>query len=170
VLIVPEAEPVVGKFRATHLPESVAKRIPPHITLLFPFAPATSVDTALLDEVRSHFAEIGPFDGQLDGVRRFEEHVWLAPTPHQRFVEIVLATTSRFPSFSPYAGQFGDGDPIPHLTVGATDGTSIDALVATAERELAPQLPIRFRVEAAWLIVELPDDSWRPTERFPFRQ
>jgi 2'-5' RNA ligase superfamily len=149
--------------------EKVAQRVPAHITLLVPFVPADRVDEGALRTARSHFAEILSFDAELAAVGRFEEHVWLSPAPRECFVELISATWERFPEYPPYGGDFAGHDPVPHLTVGgSTATTTIDELVAAAERELAPHLPLAFHVDAASLLVEQSDHSWRATERFRF--
>jgi 2'-5' RNA ligase len=166
-VIVLEAEPVVADFRARFAAESVARRIPPHVTLLFPFAALTLVDEQLRARVRAHFAAVQAFDAELNGVDRFDGHVWLAPAPRERFVELVTATCSRFPEFPPYGGDFDA--PAPHLTVGASSADStVDEIARAAEAELAPRLPVGFRADAAWLLVEQEDGTWAADERFPF--
>ncbi len=159
----------MAPFRAIYDAEKVAMRVPAHITLLYPFVLAARIDERLLGAVRSHFAGITEFEAELVAVGRFDEHVWLAPAPSERFVELVSATWARFPECAPYDGQFEGHDPVPHLTVGGSNPTTtLDELVAAAERELAPRLPLTFHVDAAWLLVEQSDLSWRATERFPF--
>ena len=61
-------------------------------------------------------AEVPAFDIALVRVDRFEEHVWLAPEPSERFVALTELTAARFPDWPPYDGAFEEV--IPHLTVG----------------------------------------------------
>jgi 2'-5' RNA ligase len=166
---VPEAEPVVASFRSTYAAESVATRIPAHVTLLFPFVDAERVDATLRVVVRQHFAARSAFDARLDGIGRFDGHVWLVPVPRERFVDLVRVTCDRFPECAPYGRSFSK--PVPHLTVGAaTPERSTDEIARAAEAELAPRLPLPFRVDAAWLLVEQADGTWVADERFPFER
>jgi len=136
------------------------------VTLLFPFVPAARVDETRRGEARAPFTAIDPFDAELDAIGRFDGHVWLAPTPRPRFVELVTATYSRFPEFPPYGGGFAE--PVPHLTIGAASPDApVDEIARVAGVELASALPIRFRADAAWLLVEQEDGTWVADERFP---
>jgi 2'-5' RNA ligase len=147
----------------------VAKRIPPHVTLLFPFAPAVRVDGVLRTTLRAHFARLRAFDGELERIDRFDGHVWLAPGPSERFVEAVAATCARFPELPPYGGEFTEV--VPHLTIGsATSEVPTEEIAAAADAELAPHLPVAVRVDAAWLLVEHEDGTWAADERFPFAE
>lgn len=162
----PEAEPVVATFRARYAAESVAKRIPAHITLLIPYVAAASLDADSVSAAREHFAGVAPFDAALVEIGCFAEHVWLAPSPREVFVELISSTCRRFPD-SPYGDAFPN--PVPHLTVGqAGPGGSVAEIARAAEVELAPRLPVAFRVDAAWLLVEQDDRTWVASERFGF--
>lgn len=160
----PEAEAVVGPFRARFDADAVARRIVPHVTVLFPFVPAVRMDDAVRADLTAHFGGLPPFRASLHAVRRFDEHVWLAPAPRARFVELIEATCARFPEFPPYGGAFDE--PEPHLTIGeATAETSTEAILEAA-RELEPALPLRFPVEAVCLLEEQHDGTWAIATRF----
>ena len=166
ILIVPEAESVVATFRARYAAESLAKRIPAHITLLIPYVAASRLDDVAVSSAREHFGSFAPLDAELVEVGRFTEHVWLAPSPREPFVGLIQDTCRRFPE-SPYGETFPN--PVPHLTVGqATPSLSAEEIARTAEEELGPQLPVAFRVDAAWLLVEQEDGTWIADERLPF--
>lgn len=167
-LLVPvrEADPLVGDFRRRHNAESVARRMPPHVTVLFPFARAAAVDDDLLHVVSSHFAGIAGFEAEMGGVGRFDDYVWLAPLPHDRWVQLLSATWARFPEYPPYEGQ--PVEPEPHLTIAAVDGAVVAArLAAEAELELGTDLLLRFEVDGVSLFEEQGDGTWRETTRFP---
>jgi 2'-5' RNA ligase len=165
VVWVPEAEPVVGSFRRRFHAESVARRVVPHITVLFPFVPAVHVDDALRERVASHFAGHRAFDASLDEIRTFDAHVWLAPAPRELFVDLLRATSARFPDLPPYEALFDE--PEPHLTIGAATEETPTASILEAARELEPALPVRFQVDAVWLLEELHDGTWAVSTRFP---
>jgi hypothetical protein len=162
---VPEAEPLVDGFRARFDTRSVALGIVPHVTVLFPFVDVPELPTVRA-AVAAHFSAQPAFDAELVDVGRFDGHVWLAPAPRARWVELIEATCGRFPDTPPYAGAFDE--PEPHLTVGeATSAHPLEAIAAAAGAELAPHLPVRFRVDAVAQLEEQPDGMWSVTGGYP---
>lgn len=159
------AEEVVGDFRRRHNAESVARRIPPHITVLFPFVRVANLDDAVRSVAASHFGCFAAFDAELTRVGRFDEFVWLAPQPRDRFVELIDATCVRFPQFPPYEDT--GIEPEPHLTIAAVDDAAAAVeIAALADRELARLLPFRFAVDCVALFEEGSDGTWHETTRF----
>jgi 2'-5' RNA ligase len=164
VVWVQEAETLVAPFRLRFHADAVARRIVPHVTVLFPFVTAVGLDEELRAQLATHFAAIPAFDASLDGIRRFDAHVWLSPAPRERFVDLIRATCARFPELPPYEGLHDESEP--HLTIGsATEGTTTEAILEAA-RELEPALPLAFRVDAVWLLEELHDGTWALSARF----
>jgi len=165
-LLVPVAADVlVADFRRRHNAVSVARRLPPHITVLFPFARAAEVDDGMRSDLAAHFSTFPPFEAELTGVGRFDTHVWLAPEPRERFVELIIASSDRFPEYPPYEGEAGD--PEPHLTIAAIgEGDSADHVAEIARSELAPLLPFRFTVNSVSLFEECADGAWQESCRF----
>ena len=162
----PEAEPLVSSFRARYAAASVARAMPAHITLSIPYVPAAWLDGASIAPARDHFRGVEPFDAEFVAVGRFDEHVWLAPAPTERFVELIRATCRWYPE-SPYGTEFPE--PVPHLTVGqASEEVTLDAILRAAEVELAPKLPVAFRAAAATLLVEQADGMWEQAVVLPF--
>lgn len=165
VIVVPEAEAVVSAFRERYAARSAA-RIPAHITLLVPYVPAERLDGAAIEAAREHIGQFAPFDAERTGVGRFAEHVWLAQSPTEVFAGLIRATCRRFPESS-YGAEFPE--PVPHLTIGEASGdVSVEEIVRAAECEIAPQLPVRFRVSAASLLVEHADGKWLQGADFGF--
>jgi hypothetical protein len=68
-----------------------------------------------------------------------------------------------FPDFPPYAGEFAQI--VPHITVAQGD----DEVLAATERELEAHLPVKSRVERAWL-VEDAAGGWRRHTAFPLER
>ena len=164
-MLVPEAGAEVGSFRERYDHDAVARGIPPHVTVLFPFAPAAEMEP-LDAHVRAHAATLSCFDARLDGIGSFEEHVWLRPAPPRRWRELIEETARRVPELPPYEGAFETV--VPHLTVGAASRTRpTSAVLDAARRDLAPLLPLRFRVTALTLLAERLDGTWSPEARFP---
>ena len=156
VVVVPEAEPAVGDLYRRHT-RSGREGMPPHVTLLIPFADSESLP---LDEVRAVLEDFDPFAFELAEPRRFEPAsgpiLWLAPEPAAPFVALTEALVEAFPEYRPYGGVFDDI--VPHLTVAVTrDGGLLDGI----ERDLVAALPIAARADAA-TIVHRVDGRWQP--------
>jgi hypothetical protein len=163
-IVVPEAETPTVDFRTRFLMRTVARRIPAHITLLYPFVDADTVDAALLDEVRALYASSAAFAFTLARVETFAAHVWLAPEPRRRFIELIELTYARFPGCAPYGGKFAGSEPVPHLAIG--EGPDVDALRREAERSLAGSLPLRCRAHTVSLLEEQSDGTWAERAAF----
>lgn len=160
IVAVPEAEPLVGEWRAKH-DWSAQQGVPAHITLLFPFVPADEVDERLLRDLRDLFASRPAFTYRLPRLARFPEVAWLAPEPAQPFNDLIDLIVSRYPDYPPYEGIHDVV--IPHLTVAEGD-TELQKEVDAA---LTPQLPIEAEAHIVTLIVEDASGHWHATRRFP---
>ena len=88
--------------------------------------------------------------------------LYLQPEPSEPFRQLTAAVFERWPEAPPYRSAYVDA--IPHLTV-AHDVE--EATLATIEREVAPQLPVRAWVEEAWLYA-YDGERWHPRIRLPF--
>ena len=166
VVHVPSAEALVGGFRRRFNAGSVALGLPPHVTVLYPFASRGELDEAMHEKVGAHFAGIARFDAELVAVARFERWACLVPAPADPLADLLAVTWQRFPEFPPYGASYDE--PAPHLTVGvADDADLVRPIVDAAETELEPRLPLRFPVDAVSLLEELDDGSWSVTERYP---
>ncbi len=124
-----------------------APGVPAHVTILFPFADATEVDEAALEELLSRFHA---FDFALDRVEQFDDGSrWLRPVPSAPFVDLTAAVSERWPDYPPYEGAFDE--PIPHVTITAAD----------------VPVPIAGRATEVVLIVENESDgSWSTLRSF----
>jgi 2'-5' RNA ligase len=164
-LVLPLDEPRLAALRKRFDPVGTAAGIPPHITLLIPFAAPDAVDHAPLE---AFFARWTPLRLALARVEEFPGVVWLAPEPVRDVRERILEVYARFPEFPPYEGEFLD--PVPHATVGAVPEESAQADVAAGVRAAAePLLPLELEVRAASLLEEVAPGRWREAARFPFR-
>jgi len=153
----------VEAFRARAHPRAIARKLPPHVTILPPFVREVDDDDALTADLERHFAGTSRFDGSLTEVGRFRRHVWLAPAPHDRFVDLLTSARDRFPDLV----RDGDRDPLPHLTIAEIGkGESTRHVFEQAEEELGPLLPIRFEVDEVGLY-EVRRDGWHEVRRFP---
>ncbi|MBO0705756.1 MAG: 2'-5' RNA ligase family protein, partial [Candidatus Dormibacteraeota bacterium] len=99
---VPEAEPLVGRWRE-RLDRSAAMGVPAHITILYPFVPPGEVHDRLVIDLRSWFGRVAAFDYALTDVRWFGEDVlWLAPAPDTGFRRLIDGIVARYPLYPPY--------------------------------------------------------------------
>ncbi len=152
VVVVPEAEPLVGRLREQYDHPAGGLGVPAHVTLLFPFG-----DDA--DGLEELFAAAAPFDFSLARTARFAEQpiLFLAPEPAEAFVRLIEALVARYPEFPPYGGEYDAI--VPHLTVGYEVPEDV-------EESLRPSLPIRARAESVTWLEEGPDGRWRERRRF----
>lgn len=157
VVPVPDAEPVVGRWRES-LDPSCLWGVPAHITVLYPFVPPHDLDEAVIGGLADVFAHVEGFDFRLQEVRWFgDEVVWIHPEPPQPFVGLTEMVAARWPEYPPYQGAHAQL--IPHLTI-SQDGRSPQAL--DCARSVASSLPIATRAEAVWLMTGSPEpSSWK---------
>ena len=165
LFIVVAADQLVGDFRRRHHAASVARGLPPHVTILFPFVPVAAVDDRMHSDLAAYFGAFSPFEAKLARVGQFDRHVWLAPEPHDRFVDLIDATHKRFPEYARH--DLERGDPVPHLTIATVEPRdSADRVAELARSELAPLLPFRFAVSDAALLEQGADGMWHELSRF----
>jgi 2'-5' RNA ligase len=149
VVVVPEAEPVVGPHRL-RLDESAPLGAPAHVTVLFPFVPPAEVDQEVLQRVSAVVRAVPTFGYAFSRTAWFDDAVlWLAPDDPRPFRELTERITAAFPQHLPFEGQFPDV--VPHLTVGHRHPR---ALLAAAERAVAPRLPVRGRAGEVVLLAQ----------------
>jgi 2'-5' RNA ligase len=165
IVPVPEAEPVVGRWRRRYTPSGAAG-MPAHVTLLVPF---TDSDVLGVDDTRragAVLADFAPVDLSLAATRYFEgppRVLYLEPEPAEPFREMTAALVREFPEHVPY------GDPdvkiVPHLTV----ATRLEREeLAAIEAEVAVTLPLAARASEAWLM-DSAQGTWQRHSRFAFR-
>ena len=167
LIVAVPAEALVDDFRRRHADFAFERGVPPHVTVLYPFAPASSIDDLVHSELEAHFSTFASFAAELTEVGRFDTAVWLAPRPRSRFVDLLTATHARFPDFPPYGGEVAE--PEPHLTVaelGHDSDGGVEQVAELARLTLEPQLPFRFTVGAVTLIEEQGDGHWRESRRY----
>ena len=168
VVVAAEAEAVVGEWRLRYQRESVERGIPPHLTVLFPFVPATAIDDDTLAELRRVYEPVRPFGYELASVESFPDAAWLAPVPAEAFHELVARARRAFPALPPY------GNPahvvVPHCTIGTDDDPGrVAAMVRELRERLGPDLPIRCRANEVVLVGEQANGTWVTHEAFPFQ-
>jgi 2'-5' RNA ligase len=163
VVVVPEAEPLVGGLRARFDP-SALMGMPTHITILFPFMPVDLLTGDILGTVRTAVASIVEFRFTLEGIGRFPRTTYLAPEPPEPFLALTAALTHAFPNYPPYEGRFPTT--IPHLTVADQN----EDFAETAAAELTEARSRLGGVQAMCREVTLLENSqgghWRQYDSF----
>jgi len=160
VLLVSEAEALVGPFRERHDPAAAAG-MPAHITLLYPFKPPDQIDATVLAGLRQCFAAFAQFPFALAEVRRFEAPnavLWLAPEPAEAFRALTLAIWQRWPELPPYGGRYAEI--IPHLTVAQVQDRQLDSIATCFAPKAAAMLPIRG-MAAEVALMDTRSGRWR---------
>jgi 2'-5' RNA ligase len=138
---------------------NAAAGVPTHVTILYPFLPASHLAAGVRRELATVAAAQAPFVVTFAKVGRFPGVVYLAPRPSVPFLRLTEAVTDRFPSHPPYGGAYDAI--VPHLTI-ADIGTDRQDEVAAEAAEI---LPFRHRVTTIEVIVEGDDGRWRPRWR-----
>lgn len=158
-LIVPvlDAEPVVGAWLDT--PKVHFGGVPLHVTIMYPFLPARSIQQAETQCLAELAAGIAPFDFALTHLDTFPGVYYLAPEPAEPFVAITEAIRHRWPSCQPYGGVYDSV--IPHMTVAFGNDPPGDP------DELEPLLPIVTRASELWLVGQT-TGGWHTLRRLPF--
>lgn len=135
--------------------------IPAHITILYPFVPASE----LTSRHRSMLAAVGrgvePFEITFRRVGRFPTIAYLVPEPSAPITVLTEAVVAKYPGYQPYGGAFDDA--IPHLTVTEAETAPLDEIAAEAER----WLPFTHQATALEVLIESPEGRWRRQWRLP---
>ena len=152
---VPELEPVVGVHRQ-RLDPSAAGDVPAHVTVLWPFVAADALDEATVATLREIAASVPAFECAFTRLSWFEDGLLtLLPDPADPFRALTDAVVAAFPDHPPYAGQY---EPVPHLSVAYADTPLADR--ETAAALIAPDLPVRCRIERLRLMVDDAAGRW----------
>ena len=157
VVVVPEAEQLIGALRRAHTP-SGRDGMPAHVTLLAPFAGLAERDD---DAIRGVCARFHPFGFALRRTGRFDDTgvLYLAPEPAEPFVELIGAFADAFPA---HRSSF---DPVvPHVTVAAgLEPGRLDEIAGQLKRAL----PMRACADDVVLFARSDEGRWEEQARFP---
>jgi 2'-5' RNA ligase len=161
VVLVPEAEAVVGRWRLA-LDPVAQLGVPAHVTVLFPFMPARELSERVVTRLAALFRSTNAFEHSLVRSEWFDDEVlWLAPDAGERFRELTDLVSTAFPEYPPYDGQFDDV--VPHLTV--ADHGPLNEMRAV-EQALQDHLPIKATARAITLMVEQRSARWKAAAAF----
>jgi 2'-5' RNA ligase len=163
IVTVEEAEPVVGDLRQ-RLDPAAQEGLPPHITLLFPFADPRAITARTVASLREAIRGFPPFFFRLSEVARFPGTLYLSPKPADPFTSLTKALVAAFPDFPPYGGRFSDV--VPHLTV--AQGT--ETQLTSAASELAAKLASHGSPRSTCRTLDLIENAsgrWRLMHQIP---
>jgi hypothetical protein len=163
LVMVPEADPVVGRHRAV-LDRAAGLGVAAHVSVLVPFVAPELIDGAVLAGVREVVGGVPRFSAELARVSWFGDRVvFLAPEPAEPFRVLTGALWRRFPGCPPYGGEFAEV--VPHLTIGHDAPPGV---LSAAAAEVVVSLPVCFEVASVLLLAG--DDrpgSWATVAEFP---
>ena len=152
----------IERLRRAH-DRSARLRVPAHITILYPFLPASELTPAVRREVAAIASEVRAFTVTFASAARWPGVVYLEPRPMAPFTALIERAAERFPEHPPYAGAIPEV--IPHLTVVENDSVSLDEVLAAA-RVAVPFVAVAAGLE---VLAEGEDGRWRHHWRLPFR-
>ena len=163
ILEVPSVPERLEKLRQLHDPFA-SSGIPPHMTVLFPFRSAESID----DDVRRALAdEIGRTDIitiELTKIGRFPEVVWLGPEDPAPLADLTRRLSIRFPDCVPYDGRHQTT--IPHLTLAHGSMANLDPVEAEVRTVMEDEGPISFEARYISLFIQDSTRRWSSNEAF----
>ena len=163
VVLVPEAEPLVGRFRARHDP-AAANGVPAHVTVLYPFLPPSKITTQVEGTLTEVFSAFGAFETTFNETGQFPGVLYLIQSADGRFRRLTEAVIARFPETPAYAGKFSAI--IPHLTVAhADDPARLAEISSELEAAAKSAFPIVSSVRDIVLLEEQ-GRRWRVRQRF----
>ena len=159
VVLAAEAAAPLLPWRRRYAASAVERRIPAHVTVLFPLVPAAEVDERLLSGLRDLYAPAAPFAYELARLESFPGVAWLAPEPAAPFHELIARTRAAFPAHPPYSDP--TLEPVPHCTVGvAGQPAHLEPVLTELRSGLAPLLPIHCVAREVSLLEEHADATW----------
>jgi hypothetical protein len=112
-----------------------------------------------LARVQAAVEEHPAFDFLLARLETFEDVVWLAPEPVERFRALLGSVHSAFPECPPYGGVHDEV--IPHATLAEVEPEELEATLAKVRPRVEPLLPLAQTADALTLLVEDEPDRWR---------
>ena len=153
IIPIPEVEPIVGPLRVIY-DLSAKLGVPAHVTLLYPFYPAHTVNDEI-ETLRKVCASIESFSFLFREVRRFPKTAYLYPDKSESFAQITKTLAENWRGYEPYGGNYATF--IPHLTF----ADQVDSeIIDNVEEIVQPQLPIMCAARELWLIASDHAGMW----------
>ena len=134
--------------------------VPPHVTLLYPFAEETQVDAAVLATIAATVARHPAMRLTLGEGRRFPDTLYVSVDPDAPLRALQLDLAVAFPTLPLYGGAY---EFVPHVSIvegqAAADPNAFDDPAWST-------LPVEQDVDAVDLITGR-DGRWATRHRFP---
>jgi 2'-5' RNA ligase len=166
VIEVPDADALVGDWRAQHDP-AAGSGVPAHITILYPFMPPGQLTHESLDALQVIAAGTAPFRFGLVAVDEFPGLLWLRPDPSSDLIALMRRVWAAYPRFPPYGGRYHE--PSPHLTVAVVEpGDPQAAMRRELESSLSDQLPMDCTASALTILGSDARGRWTSRWRLEF--
>jgi 2'-5' RNA ligase len=161
VLLLPDLDPVVGRWRELYDPVT-AYGMPAHVTIVYPWKPAAMITTSDRSALAEIVRKLPPLGVSFAGFGRFDETLWLDPQPTAPIRRLIDAVVARWPDYPPYGGQFAVV--VPHVTV--ADGRSPSSVQHVVD-DVAAQLP-RTTLVPELTLMRCAGRRWSVDSRYPF--
>jgi 2'-5' RNA ligase superfamily protein len=162
VVLVPEADPALALVAAQY-PHLVRPGLPAHVTVLYPWIPASEIDSAALNRCASLAASVDPTKVSFSAVQVHPGILFLEPDQRHIVNRLSQRAQSCWPSLRPYGGKYPDSPPHVTLALGAMRNDEIEAI-----RTLVTSLlPMQSRFDALH-VVAFDESGWNGRHRFPF--
>jgi 2'-5' RNA ligase len=158
---VPEAEPVVGRWRLQHTYDAPLG-VPPHVTLLVPWVPVDDLNDDVEERLAEVISQAEQFDVTFACTARFPDVLYLEPRPSEPFSALTDAIAAEWPEHPPYQGEHETV--VPHLTVAESED---EGLLGQIRADVEPKLPLQTRVTEAQLYAEDEAGRWHQRSRLP---
>jgi len=146
-----------ASYAGDHPRLPIARRVPPHVTVLVPWV-ADPAGGEALGRLRDAVAGFGPLELSFPAADEFPGGtVFLRPEPFGVVRELVRSVLAAFPECPPYDGEHPD--PHPHVTVSADGGPPVLDEVRAA---VAAEQPPVVRVDAVAIWASATGEVWQP--------
>ena len=165
VLVLSQFSPKLTALHAEYHPAAVARSIPLHITLLWPFVPSRALTDSVIATLRTFFAERASLAFELARIEAFPDALYAAPEPAVELIDLINELALAFPETPPYGGAFAQ--PIPHATLAVpTEGSEGEHTAEKLRGASASVLPVPCEVTYVSLLEERELERWSERERF----
>lgn len=150
VVLVPEADGLVGPFREKYDP-SALQGMAAHITINYPFRPKQRDGKLVVEQLTDLFSGWPSIRFSLTQLRQSSDTLYLAVEPDQPFKNLINAVVNQYPESPPYGGV--SDEVVPHVTVAEPKEESAFERIRW-EFALASKgrLPIEALAKEVWLM------------------
>lgn len=151
----------IERLRRAH-DRAAALGVPAHVTILYPFVPASELTLAVRDDLARIAGEFRAFRVTFAEAARWPGVVYLDPKPGSPFTALIDRVAACFPEHPPYGGQISEV--IPHVTVVESHEAPLEEIRSSAQAAL----PFEAAAEALDILVQGEGGPWRRRWRLPF--